>query len=131
MNFSSCSSVSNARISITTRSGSSTAITRGAFRLRSLRTQNSSRITSYNVCYTKLLRVWADYAGGAVRKGHLLGTVSADGGLAFTYHHMRSDGARMTGECRSTLTVLDDGRYRLDEEWRWTCGDGSRSYNFV
>jgi len=75
--------------------------------------------------------VWADYAGGAVRKGHLLGTVSADGGLAFTYHHMRSDGARMTGECRSTLTVLDDGRYRLDEEWRWTCGDGSRGRSTI
>ena len=69
--------------------------------------------------------VWADYAGGSVRKGHLLGTVGADGGLTFTYHHVRDGGGQMTGECRSTLTVLPDGRYRLDENWRWTCGDGS------
>ena len=75
--------------------------------------------------------VWADYAGGAVRKGHLLGTVGDDGALAFTYHHMRTDGRAMTGECRSTLTVLADGRYRLEEDWRWTCGDGSRGRSTI
>jgi len=37
----------------------------------------------------------------------------------------------MTAECRSTLTVLADGRYRLDEEWRWTCGDGSRGRSTI
>jgi len=75
--------------------------------------------------------VWADYAGGAVRKGHLLGTVEADGTLAFTYHHVRTDGDQMTGECRSTLTVLADGRYRLDEDWRWTSGNGSRGHSTI
>jgi len=75
--------------------------------------------------------VWADYAGGSVRKGHLLGTVGAAGALAFTYHHVRTDGRQMTGECQSTLTVLADGRYRLDEDWRWTCGDGGRGRSTI
>jgi hypothetical protein len=75
--------------------------------------------------------VWADYAGGSVLKGHLLGTVGADGALTFTYHHVRDDGRQMTGECRSTLTVLEDGRYRLDEDWRWTSGDGSRGRSTI
>ena len=75
--------------------------------------------------------VWADYAGGKVRKGHLLGTVGADGALSFTYHHVRDDGEQMTGVCRSSLTVLEDGRYRLDEDWRWTSGDGSRGRSTI
>ena len=32
----------------------------------------------------------------------------------------------MSGECRSRLTVLPDGRYRLAEDWRWICGDFDR-----
>lgn len=75
--------------------------------------------------------VWADYAGGAVRKGHLPGTAGADGALVFAYHHVRNDGRQMTGKCRSTLTVMEDGRYRLGEEWRWTCGDGSRGHSTI
>ena len=75
--------------------------------------------------------VWADYAGGAVERGHLIGRVAADGGLAFSYHHVSVDGRHMTGRCRSTLTVLEDGRYRLDEDWQWTSGDQSRGRSVI
>jgi hypothetical protein len=27
--------------------------------------------------------------------------------------------------------MLKDGRYRLDEDWRWTCGDGSRGRSTI
>ena len=75
--------------------------------------------------------VWADYRGGAVRRGHLLGTAAADGTLTFTYHHVNAEGHLMTGRCRSTVTILDDGRYRLNEDWQWTSGDRSRGQSVV
>lgn len=69
--------------------------------------------------------IWAEYAGGEIRRGHLLGTVAPDGGLDFRYHHLHVGGGLMTGTCRSRLEVLADGRYRLHESWQWTSGDRS------
>ena len=70
--------------------------------------------------------VWADYAGGAIRRGHLVATVDAHGCLDMRYHHVNETGALMTGVCRSRPEELTNGRYRLHETWRWTSGDGSQ-----
>ena len=37
----------------------------------------------------------------------------------------------MTGECHSVPEILPDGRYRLREKWRWTCGDGSSGESVI
>jgi hypothetical protein len=37
----------------------------------------------------------------------------------------------MTGKCRSTLTILPDGRYHLDESWQWTSSDGSSGQSAI
>lgn len=70
--------------------------------------------------------VWATYAGGAVTFGTLVARVLADGCLDMRYQHVTSAGEMKTGRCRSTPTVLADGRLRLDEQWQWTeGGDGA------
>ncbi len=69
--------------------------------------------------------VWAEYFGGAIVRGMLLAKKAADGSLAMRYQHVGSSGALMTGLCNSAVTVLPDGRYRLEEAWRWTSGDCS------
>jgi hypothetical protein len=74
---------------------------------------------------------WAEYAGGAVRKGMLVAVVAADGALDMRYQHVNANGELMTGECRSTPEVLADGRIRLHEKWRWTSGDQSSGTSVV
>lgn len=68
--------------------------------------------------------VWADYAGGAVRRGHLVGTRDGDA-LDFRYVHLAGDGTTASGHCTSRLEALDDGRVRLHETWRWESRDGA------
>jgi hypothetical protein len=68
--------------------------------------------------------VWARYAGGAVRLGHLVGTRSGDA-LDFRYAHVTVDGETAAGRCTSTIEALPDGRLRLHEAWAWESKGGS------
>jgi hypothetical protein len=70
------------------------------------------------------LTVWARYAGGAVRLGHLVGTRTGDT-LAFRYVHLISSGQSASGRCRSTIDELADGRLRLSEVWEWESKPGA------
>src|ERR1051325_4564284 len=65
--------------------------------------------------------VWAEYAGGKVMFGQLVGLILPDGQLEIRYQHVNEEGALMTGICISTPEVLSDGRLRLHEAWQWTC----------
>lgn len=69
--------------------------------------------------------VWADYAGGAIRKGFLIATLQPDNSLDMRYQHLNQAGELMTGRCHSTPETLPDGRLRLHERWQWTSGNGS------
>ena len=75
--------------------------------------------------------VWAEYSGGRIVKGTLLALMDDDGCLDMRYQHINSAGELMTGSCRSVPERTIDGRYRLRESWRWTCGDGSRGESVV
>jgi hypothetical protein len=61
--------------------------------------------------------LWGEFAGGQVRRGSLAGTCSPDGVLVFAYCMVLSNGDVVSGRCRSTPRLLDDGRISLDEEW--------------
>lgn len=63
-------------------------------------------------------RIWADYAGGDVVRGHLVGTREGDR-LDFRYVQLGRDGATASGHCVSTIVELPDGRVRLEETWEW------------
>ncbi len=68
--------------------------------------------------------IWAEYAGGEIVKGFLVGVIG-DGKLRFNYQHVNREGTTMTGKCTSTPEILPDGRLRLHEQWQWTTGDMS------
>lgn len=70
-------------------------------------------------------RVWADYAGGQIVRGHLQGKVYSDGRLEFLYHHESVAGELMAGTCVSRPHYDDAGRLVLQERWRWFTGDQS------
>ncbi|KAE8764759.1 hypothetical protein [Georgenia thermotolerans] len=62
--------------------------------------------------------VWAEYAGGEVVRGFLVGTRQGDH-LHFRYTHLDADRATANGVCDSRIVVLADGRVRLEESWAW------------
>lgn len=70
--------------------------------------------------------LWADYSGGDILRGSLIGTVSINGELDFVYHHMNQDMQVETGKCHSVQTVLENGKMELSEQWEWISGGCSK-----
>lgn len=62
--------------------------------------------------------VWAEFSGGAVRRGSLAGIQTAEGGVEFAYCQVLTDGTLISGRCVSHPEMLSDGRLRLREEWQ-------------
>ncbi len=75
--------------------------------------------------------VWAEYAGGKVTFGQLVGLILPEGQLEIRYQHVNEDGELMTGICISTPEILPDGRIRLHESWQWTCGGRASGESIV
>ncbi|MGW3664191.1 hypothetical protein [Streptomyces sp. NPDC005141] len=68
--------------------------------------------------------VWADYAGGDVVRGNLVGTREGDR-LDFRYVQLKHDGTTSSGHCVSLVVELPDGRLRLEESWAWESRTGT------
>ncbi|EKX61480.1 hypothetical protein [Streptomyces ipomoeae] len=68
--------------------------------------------------------IWAEYAGGDVVRGHLVGTRAGDR-LDFRYVQLKTDGTTASGHCVSLVVELPDGRVRLEEAWEWESRPGS------
>jgi len=62
--------------------------------------------------------VWAEYEGGRVRRGYLVGT-SVGGYLEFRYTQLLTDGTTANGWSRDRIELLANGLVRLHEAWRW------------
>lgn len=73
----------------------------------------------------------ATYAGGVIRKGHLLGIVQENGVIEMRYHQINNQGELLTGECTSVPEILPNGKIRLHETWRWTSGDKSSGKSII
>ncbi|EGY51927.1 homoserine kinase [Neisseria shayeganii 871] len=69
--------------------------------------------------------IWAEYAGGEIRKGFLIGRMSTADTFEFTYQHLNRAWQSRSGRCRSRIERQADGRLRLYESWQWTDGSGS------
>lgn len=61
--------------------------------------------------------VWADFGGGGVRRGSLVGTCAPDGVLRLTYCMVLHSGDVISGRTLSTPALLEDGRILLTERW--------------
>ena len=68
--------------------------------------------------------IWAEYSGGDVVRGHLVGTRDGDR-LDFRYVQLKRDGTTSSGHCVSSVGELSDGRVRLTESWEWESQQGS------
>lgn len=77
--------------------------------------------------------VWADYEGGPVLRGTLIGSVADDGSMDFGYQHLNREMELRTGLCHSTPEPIfgPGGKLRIREEWRWTNGDGSSGESII
>jgi len=67
----------------------------------------------------------SDYSGGKIKCGHLIGLVDSEGNIEMRYHQVNNNGELMTGICKSTPEILENGKIRLHEIWEWTSGDKS------
>lgn len=68
-------------------------------------------------------RISANYAGGAVEAGHLLGTF--DGRRwDVRYVQRNAAGETATGHSAGVVSRLDDGRVRVEDEWEWESRPG-------
>ncbi|MBO0948046.1 n-acetylglutamate synthase [Fibrella forsythiae] len=73
----------------------------------------------------------ANYSGGRIVTGHLLGFVDEAGHLDFRYHQINVEGKLMTGRCTSVPELLPTGKIRLHETWQWTSGDQSAGTSII
>ncbi|HUR32145.1 MAG TPA: hypothetical protein VMZ69_11995, partial [Saprospiraceae bacterium] len=73
----------------------------------------------------------AEYSGGKILYGHLLGLVDKDGNIDMRYHQINNKGEMMTGICKSMPEILENGKIRLHESWQWTSGDNSKGQSVI
>ena len=73
----------------------------------------------------------ADYSGGKILTGHLIGLVDSDGNIDMRYHQINLYGEIMTGICKSVPEILPNGKIRLHESWQWTSGDRSEGQSVI
>jgi hypothetical protein len=68
--------------------------------------------------------VYAQYAGGKVRLGFLVGRIEDDR-LEFRYAQLNMTGETSTGHSTDQVEILPDGRVLLHETWEWESRPGS------
>lgn len=75
--------------------------------------------------------LWAEYSGGEIEKGFLVGKVHDNDSLEFTYHHVNKLKQMRMGKCRSIPECLDNGKIRLYETWEWMDEDDSKGESVI
>jgi len=68
--------------------------------------------------------IWADYNGGEIIKGQLIGKQLNNGDLEFFYHHINREGDIKVGKCISEIKI-ENNKIKLYEKWQWLCDDMS------
>ena len=69
-------------------------------------------------------RIYAQYSGGDIINGHLVGTFDGRE-WDIRYSQINSEHETASGHSVGTVTLLDDGRVRVEDEWEWESQDGS------
>ena len=65
--------------------------------------------------------IWAEYSGGEIVKGFLLGTIDENFHLHFSYQHINTVGEQKSGSCDSEPRI-ENGKLRFYENWKWSSG---------
>ena len=75
--------------------------------------------------------ITAEYGGGKIIKGQLIGIVDEDGKLDLRYQQVNDKGEIMTGTCISVPELMPNGKIKLYERWQWTSGDHSHGESVI
>ena len=70
--------------------------------------------------------IWAEYLGGSIVKGFLIGTMDGNHCLSFSYQHLNINGELKSGSCHSR-PCEENGKLRFYEEWQWASGEAGTS----
>jgi len=102
-------------------------------KFRAISTTENGDTTKHTIfCYSQDGTVLtAEYSGGKVVKGHLIGLVDRKGHIDMRYHQVNEKGRLMTGKCVSKPEILKTGKIRLYENWEWTSGDKSKGQSII
>lgn len=73
----------------------------------------------------------ADYEGGKIVMGQLIGISDEERKLHFRYQQVNIAGEFMTGKGSSIPELLPNGKIRLQEQWQWTSGDLSTGSSVI
>ena len=85
---------------------------------------SESTVFSY---HQKENTIWAEYSGGKIKKGFLVGTIDKNNCLAFSYQHLNTDDELKSGKCSSRPEIQDNGKIRYYETWKWDSGESGES----
>ena len=93
-------------------------------RFRSIGNSNNGEVSSETTFdYQQQGRIIsAEYKGGEIKQGNLLGQVDAEGAIIMQYQHWNIHDEFRSGRCTSTPEILPNGKIRLHESWEWTSG---------
>lgn len=72
--------------------------------------------------------VWAEFGGGPVTTGRLVGRCGPDGVIEAAYVQLLASGELAAGRMTSVPHLLPDGRVRLEERWRRDDGSAGTSW---
>ncbi|MGQ0286814.1 n-acetylglutamate synthase [Pasteurellaceae bacterium 22721_9_1] len=75
--------------------------------------------------------IWAEYEGGEIIKGFLIGKFIAENKIAFTYQHVNQSLENRLGKCVSQIEVLPNGKLRLHENWQWLDGEQKAGQSII
>jgi len=68
---------------------------------------------------------YADYFGGDVREGHIIGKFAEDGTGELLYHCLTHHKDLKAGKARAVFSKTEDNRLAFDLDWEWITGDQS------
>lgn len=79
-------------------------------------TENGETINQTTFFYKQVGNVLtAEYSGGKILKGHLIGLVDENGYIDMRYRQVNSKGLLMNEKCTSKPEILENGKIRLHE----------------
>ena len=65
----------------------------------------------------------ANYSGGTVKSGHLMGVFETDSTARIVYHCLTLTETLKTGQAIARFSDDNDGKLAIDMDWQWLSGD--------
>ena len=72
---------------------------------------------------------YADYFGGDVREGHIIGQFNEEGQGDMLYHCLTTDKQLKAGKAIATFTERDDGQLSMSLSWQWISGEKTHGHS--